>query len=344
LLWCTLNKVPWNKIELNIKKLNPHTDLLYGWGTVNSICEDDKLSQISPVRQFKGKKIFHLSHYYTNTKIIANNLKVLGCTNIAAEADLRLSSNNYFQKYFPDHQEVYVLPFTFASRFDRHKNFSERKNKALALGTYIEIAPDDKNYRDFIDYFNITALHPMRKKIYQERKQITEQIDSIISKQPFEDDEEKNQKAAKASKLEFYLLKIFNKEQKNYLGLDIVEQFNSYKMIISPEEIIGLPSINFVEAMSCGSAYIGLDSEIYSQLGLEKNKDYISYNGDLDDLLMKIKYYQNHPEELEKIAESGCQKIRKKLEKSKVLETFYQDLKNYSLEGKLDSSFRSKNV
>lgn len=342
LLWCSLNKVPWTKIELKIKKLNPDTDLVYGWGTVNSICEDDKLSQISPLRQFQGKKIFHLSHYYTNTRAIASNLKILGCTNIAAEADLTLSSNNYFQKYFPDYQELYVLPFAFASRFNKRKSFLERKNKALALGTYIEISPDDKNYQDFIGYFNITALHPMRKKIYQERKQITEQIDSIISKQPFEDDEEKNQKAAKASKLEFYLLKIFNKEQKKYLSLDIVEQFNDYRMVISPEEVIGLPSINFIEAMSCGCAYIGLKSDIYHELGLEANKDYVSYDGSLDDLLLRIKYYQENQDQLETIANSGYDKVRAKFSGTNVAETFYQDLKQYLSKGTLSSSFRSR--
>ena len=98
-------------------------------------------------------------------------------------------------------------------------------------------------------------------------------------------------------------------------------------MVISPEESIGLPSINLVEAMSCGSAYIGVDSEIYSGLGLKKNEHYISYDGTLDDLLIKIQYYQKNPQELEEIANNGYKFAREYFSSKFIKNRFYQNIK-----------------
>ncbi|MDD9898253.1 MAG: glycosyl transferase family 90, partial [Candidatus Melainabacteria bacterium] len=99
-----------------------------------------------------------------------------------------------------------------------------------------------------------------------------------------------------------------------------------YMMVIAPEEIIGLPSISFVEAMACRCAYLGVDSEIYTNLGLEAGKHYIGYDGTLDDLLSKVKYYQEHTDELEIIAEAGYQFIRENLSDRVIKARFYRDL------------------
>ena len=92
----------------------------------------------------------------------------------------------------------------------------------------------------------------------------------------------------------------------------MVEAFNSYKMCIIGEEILGIPGIGFVEGMACGCAYIGLDSPAYRDWGLVPGIHYITYNGSKEDLRKVIEYYQmdEHQEELEKIAETGCKYVR----------------------------------
>jgi hypothetical protein len=70
-------------------------------------------------------------------------------------------------------------------------------------------------------------------------------------------------------------------------------------MFIVPEEISGLPGIGFVEGMKCGTAFIGKECKMYSDLGLINGINYIGYDGTIGDLINKIIYYQNSAEELE---------------------------------------------
>ena len=93
----------------------------------------------------------------------------------------------------------------------------------------------------------------------------------------------------------------------------MVESFNNYKMCIVGEEILGIPGIGFVEGMACGCAYIGIDSPAYRDWGLIPGKHYITYDGSKEDLRRVIEYYQQaeHQIELETIAETGCEFVRK---------------------------------
>ncbi|MDA0772551.1 MAG: glycosyltransferase [Cyanobacteria bacterium] len=324
-IWCLANKVPFSKVKTNINQLNPTEDIIFTHGTINSIFESRKLVEASSLIQYQGKVLVYANHFFTYPEIVSANYKLLKNPSLAAET--KLENNSFFQKFFSDFGSNYVLPYAFQERFETRIPFQERKNKALALGTYLCLQETDPGHKEVIQHFNSTALHPMRKAIYEARKHITEQIDSIISKQPFEDDEEKNRKAQRLKGIGLYLFKLFAKEQEKYLSLDIVDQYNQYKMVIAPEEIIGLPSISFVEAMSCNCAYIGIDSEIYTDLGLEANKHYISYNGTLENLLEKVRYYQEHSDELEEIANNGYKFVREYLSDRVIKEKFYQDLK-----------------
>jgi hypothetical protein len=291
-IWCLANKVPWNKIHTKLCRLNPEQDVIFAHGTINSIFESEELTQSSSLSKFKGLVWIYANHFFTHPENVSQNYKLIHQAKLVAET--KLNNNSFYQKFFGKFGENYVLPYAFQQRFEDRKPFQERKNKALAVGTYLCLQDNDPGHKEVIEHFGTHALHPMRKAIYDARRDITEQIDSIISKQPFEDDEEKNRKAQELRGIALYLFKLFAQEQKNYLSLDIVDQYNQYMMVIAPEEIIGLPSISFVEAMACRCAYLGVDSEIYSNLGLEAGKHYIGYDGTLENLLTKVKYYQEH--------------------------------------------------
>ena len=98
-------------------------------------------------------------------------------------------------------------------------------------------------------------------------------------------------------------------------------------MFVCPEEIIGLPSINTFEGMACQNAYLGIDSPMFTNIGMKHGEHYISYEeNNLDDLVSKIRYYQNHPEELKKIAQEGYKLVHQNFSRKKVADKFWQDL------------------
>jgi glycosyltransferase involved in cell wall biosynthesis len=121
-----------------------------------------------------------------------------------------------------------------------------------------------------------------------------------------------------------------NKIEKDssYYKLDIVDKYNEYKMFVVPEEVIGFPGIGFVEGMACGCAYIGLDHDMYKDLGMIPGKHYITFDGTLNNLLSTIDYYQKNQNELELIANNGYNFINKKFNKETVFLDFKKNINN----------------
>ncbi len=117
------------------------------------------------------------------------------------------------------------------------------------------------------------------------------------------------------------------KGDRAYMKFDIVDTYNQYKMFVNPEECIGLPGIGFAEGMACGCAYLGLkDDPMYLNVGMKDGIHYIGYDGTIDDLCEKISYYQSHEEELERIAENGCQHVKQIFNPEKIMISFLKYL------------------
>ena len=100
-------------------------------------------------------------------------------------------------------------------------------------------------------------------------------------------------------------------------------------MCIVGEEILGIPGIGFVEGMACGCAYIGQNKGYYEDYGMQEGVHYIGYDGTLEDLKAKIRYYQRpeNQEELEQIAKTGYEFVRKNFCGHVVAERLIQSLK-----------------
>ena len=109
----------------------------------------------------------------------------------------------------------------------------------------------------------------------------------------------------------------------------MVDKYNEYKMFICPEDVNGSYGIGTIEGMACGCAMIGWDYGAFEDMGMVAGKHYISYNGTIEDLKEKIKYYQmeEHQEELERIARIGCEYVRNNYSQEKVAERYYNNLK-----------------
>ncbi len=310
--WCILNKINplKQKIIFNLNKLDLNNDLLFGFGALTNVFFEKNRVNKSFFKLFNGKKIIHLNHYFLDTKNLVQNFNKVKPNLYISEADL--SKNDYF-KYFFKNKKVYILPYILRDRYILKKKFKNRKNICLALGTSTVFDKSDI-YKDFCNFFKTNTLQPMRNEIYLNRNKITKFIDNYVYF------------GKSNSKLSF-LKKIVNLKKVNkYFSFDVVSKFNNYKMFVSPEELIGMPSINFVEGMGCGCAYFGL-KDFYKDLGLIDGVNYVAYNGTLDDLIKKIDYYQKHNKKLEKIAKNGYDFVRKNYNKEVVVEKFLNDMK-----------------
>ena len=155
----------------------------------------------------------------------------------------------------------------------------------------------------------------MRQAIYQNQDRLKDLIDSFITNldktidlKQISPEDSWGIRIAKCY-LPYVLLENIVPNHKNtYFSFDIVAKYNEYRMFVSPEEIIGLPSINAMEGMACGSAFVGIDDPMYADIGLVPNVHYIAYkNDDMEDMVERIRYYQRQPEECERIANAGRQ-------------------------------------
>lgn len=283
-------------------------------------------------------KVFHFTHYVQNTSLIAANFKTLKWDFIIAENNLQKSL--YFQHHFWYFTKpVYTLPFTYWEKYKNYTNFYDRRKKALSVWAIINVSNYKGLFNDFSSFYKSNTLQPIRQEILDRWDAIDKYIDT--TSQTF-----------LTSRISFFekIKKIITWSRYEYYNFDIVEKYNEYQMFICGEELWGMPWIGFVEWMACGCAYIGKIDSMYTDIGLLPWVHYIWHDGTLQDILKKIQYYQEHIEELEKIANMWYDFVRENFSWDIVAKKFYKDLillvKKYNKTGqkkKIQCSFREKN-
>lgn len=225
------------------------------------------------------------------------------------EVDLSKTSE-IFNKYYHTELPWIVHPFVFAERFQNIKPFSERKNKCFSTGTITY-----KKHKEFLSVYDDPCDQPARKFVKDNPEFFKDTVD-CYSCDYLEDNPGKTISPEDNPIVKLYK-KIYNRthvgKQKKYFSFNMVEKFNDYKMHLLGEEILGVPGIGYVEGMACGSAYIGLDSPMYRDLGLVPGFHYITYDGTKEGLKATVEYWQQpeHQLELEQIAKRGCEFARK---------------------------------
>ena len=232
---------------------------------------------------------------------------------LIAENNIKKSSN-YYNKFFKYDWDFYTLPFVYHKKFKNLIKFKNRKDKAYAFGSITH----EINDSHFIKFFKTSNLQPSRNLIFNNKEKLKNQIDSYINNGLREKNWDKDLPKRSFFRFlfsDFYkiirlLIEFTRKVPKinnelNYFKNDIVAQINEYKMFVCPHEICDLPGIGFVEGMACGAAFIAEENSMYNNLGMIDGVHYINYDGSIKDLIIKIKYYQKHSDELEQIAENG---------------------------------------
>ncbi|MFZ3069229.1 MAG: glycosyltransferase [Microgenomates group bacterium] len=331
LIWMIINNINPLKVKVyfNVDNLNPKKDIIlnYSHSTIDGsyVLNNNNMQ----FHKYDGVVLTHLTHYFVGTNHISKYLSSVKNSFLLAENDI--SHNMYFMNFFPDVKSVYQLPFTLSPRFKDTQTFSDRSDKCMAVGTISQAITHPLN-----DYFGKGQnLHPMRKTLYDNRKisKYQKQIEFLL----YLYDDINNLKTAKKNDsfvtkickkyLPYFILEKFYPNFLNkYFSFNIVEKYNSYKMFISPEEIVGLPSVNVFEGMACGCAYIGLEDDMYKRIGMINGLNYISYDGSFSMLIEKIKYYQRHQNELERIAINGRNYVLEQFSEKNISDIFWTDM------------------
>ncbi len=256
---------------------------------------------LDSIQAFKVACMIH----FGGKRIQYENIKKTGVNCLLCEVNLQHTSEIY-RRFSSLNLPWVVHPFVFAERFKNKKPFKERQNKAFAVGTITY-----KYEKEFLEVYGNPCDQPIRKMIKDNPEYFKDTID-CYSQDYLENDERKT-----ILDNDGWLIKLYKRyynrthtgQQKKYFSFDMVEKFNNYKMHIVGEEILGVPGIGYVEGMACGSAYIGLDSPMYRDLGLIPGKHYIAYDGTQIGLRNTVRYFQmpEHQNELEEIANAGYQ-------------------------------------
>ena len=289
---------------------------IFQYFTLNQIYEhpdtffQTRIPFVEKIRQCSAFKVMHLSHYFANIDKVSELTKMAKIDRLVAESNL-FKHSQFFRKYYSWYtNDVYVLPFIPGKRFHAITPFASRKNQAISTGSLTNTY-NNTNYYDSNAFFGTDTLHSMRKEIYDNKENIKNYIACFnIFANPLD------WKLRHLSKFQWYMIiskKIFSayftgarpKQKNPWAKYDIVDKLNSYKMAIVAEEDCGLPGNTFVEAMACGTAYIGKRCGIYDDYGMVEGEHFIAYDGSLEDLVKTIQYYQTHLEELEQIAKNG---------------------------------------
>lgn len=281
----------------------------------------DNYRGMSGVHAFKALSMLHFHGRAEEEKLI----KEANISCFFNESNFQKNSK-IFRKYYHIDKPWVVHPFVFQERFKPIKPFSERKNKVFSTGTITY-----KEHEEFLSVYGDPCDQPARKFVKDNPDFFKDTVDCYSS--DYLEGSKIKPYLPTDNKLVRLYKQIHNRfntgHQKSYFSFNMVDKFNEYKMCLVGEEILGVPGIGYVEGMACGCAYIGLDSPMYRDLGLIPGVHYISYDGTKEGLKQIVEYYQQdeHQAELEKIAQTGCEYVRKHFNGPAVAERLIKDLK-----------------
>jgi len=286
----------------------------------------------SNLSTYKGVILVHLSHYHLNTKEIAAFYKTLHNGFLVAEGEV--SQNEYFRNFFAGAENrTYILPFTYyPGRFKVTKKMNERIKMCFASGPMS--VPNDASYSSF--YGKNVALNPMRELMFVHKDKISDGVAVYIYPHNYAlsgmreiISTDSSFKCFSKKHLPIWFLTTILKIKLPYYSFDIVSKYNEYAMFSSPEERTGLPSMKLLEGILCGAVLVGINDPMYTKIGFRDGINFIAYEKEnLDDLIKKIHFYQNHPLLLEEISQNGLSLVQSSFTPDKVFEIFWRDLEN----------------
>ena len=324
LFWCAINRVPLRSVKIITSKNQILRDdcllvMYYGNLAFESVSKKHEANQIAKVlAQVQCKKLVHLTHFFYDVKNGFERLKSVEPSAVIAESNLQKNSK-IFQNFNDGlNAKMVCAPYVPTRRFRNMTEFQKRESKLIATGTLTYKMKD----HDFIKTYDTDDLQPMRRKIYENASSYPNEIVSYI-----EDlNETEKVKIKRFNSVFGRIIEMFrpSNSQTDYFSNDIVSLYNKYQMFAVPEEIVGLPGIGAFEGMMCGSVLFAINDPMYTDIGLIPGYHYVEYDGSLDSLISKVRYYQSNQNQLYDISVSGQKFVVESLKKENV----YKNLLN----------------
>ncbi|MBL7047422.1 MAG: glycosyltransferase [Candidatus Marinimicrobia bacterium] len=285
--WCRINHIDWSTVNVFWSVWFVRNQPSIFFASARRALMDNPVLALRSLT--KVTKVFHMTHFMVKTAVISKNMDLVGADYIISETQIEKTSSLFRRMYPNRERQVRVLPFVPADKFIVTKPFSSRNRKACVAGSLTFFSGDEDYLSDFFLEYKVDTYHPMRKKIYE--CVAAGDCEELISSQITIVRDGKRISKSNSSKF--------------YDKLDVVDFYNHHMIAISPEEIIGVPSIGFVEAMACGCAFIGLKSDIYTSLGMIPGVHYLEYDGNIESLKGVIRNALSDVERLREIAMNG---------------------------------------
>ncbi len=258
------------KIIISEAGLNRSCDILVGFTG-----RPDKILHCVS-RKYRGMKIYHVMDYVMNASKSYKKLAKCEVDYVMGYCD-HSKYCEFFKKYYPSYSgRVISVPFGFGDRFVNAKEFEERCNKAIALGSVNPINDvSDGSLDEYTEFYNTeTFTHKLRRAIVENREKWSAWIDDKLPTYP---------------------------ETKN-AHYDPVTELNNYTMFINDAGLMNFPPARTYEGIACGCVMVAENKEIYKELGFIDSVNCILFEpGNYEQMITKIDYYMKHSEILKNI-------------------------------------------
>jgi hypothetical protein len=333
IVWAFLNKIPLRRIRVRglFRPSKRDVTILFG----RRCFLDMHPERARSLEEFRH--IFcHLGHCFARVEEVSAEMRGFDdMLTIVAEARLERDSRWFKEKFSWYEKEVLVVPFTAQKRFVVRNLFDSRDARAVSTGTYHIFSKDPfpEQWLELARIMGVDSLHPLRRELDERRDEIRDMIEvrnslfwesmsklAEIRKRGESSGGIVSRAAAVISKAR----EMFMRHQEQYFSFDIVDLYNSFQFAIVVEEVIGFPGIGAIESMACGCAFIGRESSIYRDIGMEAGVHYFGYDGTFEGLLACVRAARADPDRAKRIADEGRRLALRRFNPRAVMQ-IYQD-------------------
>lgn len=255
-----------------------------------------------PPKGFQGMKVYHVMDYVFFPKKANRSLSKNGVEYVMAYCDHYLN-DGFFRQYYPNYtsDKIITVPFGFGERFKEIIPFSERKNKAIAIGSVNPVK--DLRGGILVDYQNYHRnekfSHKLRHEVVVNREKWCDYIDDMLPTYP----ETKNP---------------------NY---DPVVELNKYTMFINDAGLMNFPPARTYEGIAAGCVMVAEDLQVWKDLGFINNKNCILFEkGNYDEMIKRIRYYCMHFDLLKDIQKKSMELVTQ-FSHERIADKLYDDVR-----------------
>ena len=198
-----------------------------------------------------------------------------------------LAKYKFFRQYFPYVRSVALIPFAVQDRFTASRPFEELQNKCIAAGgvSFHKLTPA---LMEFFFEYTSNNFYPLRVFLTENAAAVADYIHvkTGIYETAMKDARRSSfsQPAAWRDLVNLPIDRIRQIDagkKITYYSEDIVATYNQYRFSYVSDEIYHAPALGFFESMACGAIPIGIEDDIYRDIGLVKNVHYLPFDGSL---------------------------------------------------------------